>query len=196
MTSRLQFDAETHTYRLGDVVLPSVSDIIRPLTNLGGIPKGTLEFARDRGTAVHRACELLDLEELGLDELDRSTLDDRILPYLSGYEKFRKDYKVEWTAIEEPEYSPLMLFAGTPDRRGVWRDKTEIIIDIKATAKLSPIVQVQLSGYDLMSIKKVEELWSVRLLNDGGYVRTVHPAAHSTFISCLNIFRWRQKNSA
>jgi hypothetical protein len=197
MTETLQFNEERHEYTLGGVVYPSVSEIIAPLVDFSRIPAATLEFARDRGVAVHKACELLDLGTL-----DWTTVDERISPYITSYEAFLNSFSLRWTSIEQREHHKTMYYAGTPDRRGIVREiltqgrestKT-ILVDIKATYALAPSVQVQLSGYDLMTEKPADELWSVRLCPDGTFVRTVHKPAHSTSMSCLNIFRWKQRN--
>lgn len=192
MTETLQFNEEKHEYTLGGVVYPSVSEIIAPLVDFSRIPAATLEFARERGTAVHKACELLDLGTL-----DPLSVDKRVAPYITAYEAFLNSFSLRWTHIEQREYHKTMKYAGTPDRRGIWREinKTRTItVDVKATYALSPSVQVQLSGYDLMAPEPSDELWSVRLCPDGTFVRTVHKPAHSTFLSCLNIFRWKQRN--
>ena len=191
MTERLHFEPLAHQYKLlpSGVVLPSVSEVIRPLVDFSRVPPATLEAARARGVAVHKGCELFDLGTL-----DEDDLDERLVPYVRAWAQFMYDWKPTWTEIETPGYHKTLLYAGTPDRRGKW-EKKRILVDTKATYALSPAVQVQLSGYDLMGDQPCDELWSVRLLKTGEYVRTVHPAAHSTFLSCLNILRWQQKNA-
>lgn len=204
MADRLHFDEGTQTYTLqpSGIILPRVSSILAPIVDLSAIPKDTLDFARDRGKAVHRGCELLDLGTL-----DEDDLDEQLVPYIAAYAKFKDDWQPVWTAIEESGYHKTLLYAGTPDRRG-WTTRRlvkgrivdtgkpyTILPDLKATYELNPAVQVQLSGYDLMGDKVADELWSVRLKKDGTYERTVHKPAHSTFLSCLNIFNWKRKNA-
>lgn len=60
--SDVTFDETTHTYWYGMERLPSVSELMRPITSayLTNIPEHILEWKRDLGTAVHRACELWD----------------------------------------------------------------------------------------------------------------------------------------
>src|SRR5450755_787122 len=99
MTS-FTFDAEAHEYRLAGLVLPSVTQIIAPLTDYSGIPADVMEFARARGQAVHLACELDDKKDL-----DESTLDPQLLGYVTAWRAFARDFKPRWGTIEEPIYS-------------------------------------------------------------------------------------------
>lgn len=195
MAETLCFDPVKHRYTLhpSGVILPSVSEILAPVKDFSGIPPAVLEKARDRGTAVHKACELFDLGTL-----DEDDLDEQLVPYLAAWSKFMVDFKPDWTEIELPGYHNTLFYAGTPDRRGKQGgrgDRKRIVVDIKGTYSLDPAVSLQLSGYDLMGAEKCDELWSVRLLKDSTYVRTVHRAEHSTFLSCLNILRWKQKHA-
>ena len=195
MADTLHFEPTAHTYKLmpSGILLPSVSAIIAPLVDLSKIPVKNLDFARERGTAVHKACELFDMGTL-----DEEDLDEQIVAYVRAWAAFMYDWKPELTAIEQPGYHKSLLYAGTPDRWALWKNAKgkplRVCIDMKATYKLSPAVQVQLSGYSLMADEPADELWSVRLKNDGTYERTVHKAATSTFLSCYNIFQWKRKN--
>ncbi len=184
--SSLHLDPATHTYTLGGVVLPSVSEIIAPLTNYDSIPASVLGFARDRGHAVHKMCELFDRMDL-----DTNELDPRLVPYLDAWMLFCREHEPFWTSIEVSESHRTLKYAGTPDRRGIVRGKRSLI-DIKATAELMATVAVQLSGYDLMEPAS-EQLLSVRLRPDGKYDLQVHKPVHSTFLSCLNIFNWKRR---
>lgn len=190
----LHFEAERHLYTLmpRGISLPSVSDIIRPLADLSSIPPATLEFARSRGHAVHKACELLDLGTL-----DEATLDERLVNYVDAWRAFCDEWSMKWEMIERPMYHKGMLYAGTPDRVGVSQGHKpkRVLVDIKATAMLNPAVAVQMSAYNLMLDKQADELWSVRLMPDGSFERTVHAPEISTFYACHNIFNWKKKNA-
>jgi len=70
----LVFDAATHRYTLDDVVVPSVTGILKAsgLIDFSGIPESILEAARVRGTTVHQAIAYfnegdLDLEQFQID---------------------------------------------------------------------------------------------------------------------------------
>jgi hypothetical protein len=191
MSDTLHFEAASHTYKLlpRGIVLPSVSSILRPIVDFSRVPPSALEFARARGTAVHKACELFDLGTL-----DTEDLDPQLEGYVSGWMKFMHEFKPELTQIETPGYHKTYLYAGTPDRWATHKGK-RILIDMKATHSLNPSVSVQLSGYSMMADAPADELWSVRLLSNGGFERTVHAHENATFMALLNVFMWKRKNA-
>lgn len=198
---RPEFNAERHEYRLDGEIIPGVSSITGPLKNMAGIPPKVLANARDRGHAVHRACELYDRGRLDVDSVD-----EIIVPYLAAWCQFMADWEMLWTLIEVPLAHPVLRYGGTPDRGGYTSIRETdgkrydcgipytVGVDAKATYDLDPAVEAQLNGYDLMQDKPWDELWSVRLKKDGTYVRTVHPRNHGLFLSCYNIYHWKRKN--
>ena len=107
------FDPDTHTYRLGDQVLPSVSEIIKPLQDYAMISKKVMEHARQKGEALHLAVQLHNE-----DDLDISSLDTTIVPRFEAWLKFLKDTGFKVMGFEERLYSKLYRYAGTPDLWG------------------------------------------------------------------------------
>jgi len=88
----IHFEESTHTYRLGGpngVVVPSVTQIMKA----AGIIDDSFynDTGRFRGSAVHRATQLLDESDLSPDEgsLDWESLDPELLPYVQAYGKFK-----------------------------------------------------------------------------------------------------------
>jgi|SRR6185369_461720 len=183
-----RFDEAEHRYWLGDRELPSVTTIIKPATDYGPVPAKTLDFARDRGGAVHRACELFDL-----DDLVEDSLDPVVVPYLKAWKKFTLDFKPKWDAIEKPSYHPGLLYAGTPDRRGKI-GRRHIVAEIKATARIEPAASLQLSGYDLIDGHDNSALMVVQLKPDGTYQAPVQRKDHSGFLSFLGVYNWLKRN--
>jgi len=68
--SGLTFDATVHRYTLDDVVVPSVTQILKAsgLIDFSGIPESILEAARVRGTTVHQAIHFLNEGDLDFDQ--------------------------------------------------------------------------------------------------------------------------------
>ena len=138
---RLTLDPEPHTYYLDGRVIPGITEI---RTALGiGYPHTTTDpVHRERGKAVHRAIELYDNGDL-----DESSVDPAVAPYLKAYIQFRED-----TGFE-PVHSELMLaserdwYAGTLDKVGRLPSLGLGIVEIKSTESVDmKALKAQLSA--------------------------------------------------
>lgn len=138
--NNFRFDAETHTYMLGDERLPSVSEIISPLSDYSSVPPERLKNGAEYGQAVHKTIELWlknDLDEEMLDEGLRRPLD----AFVKWYELFSKQ-NGKPVDVEVPKYHEKLRYAGTPD---IVFD--EYIVDVK-TRKFNRVTDtVQLIAY-------------------------------------------------
>ena len=194
--NKLILDDE-HIYRYDGATVPGVSEILQSagLVDFSAIPSERLKAAQRFGTAVHRACELADRETL-----DESSLDPALLPYLTGWEIFRQEYELSFTAIEAQLYSPLYRFAGTIDRIGKWRiDDSPLIIDIKSGVD-SPVISIKMAAYELLArgalgIKGKIRRLAVYLNDRGGYKIQEYKEKNDSmvFLSCLSVYNWRKK---
>lgn len=184
--SVLSFDEPTHTYRFGGQVVPSVTSILSPLTDFSRVPPHVLQAAADFGKAVHRACELDDLGEL-----DETTLDDALLPYLQAWRKFSAEHDVQWEQIERPVYHATMRYAGTPDRFGKVNGRPAVV-DIKSTAQLYPSVGPQLAAYANALQNPYADRIAVQLKADGTYVAKPYkdPTDWPVFASLMTLRNW------
>jgi len=151
------FCAEDHLYahvlKSGALLeVPGVSNILRA----GGaipesrIPRGIMERAMNRGSAVHRACHL---DVIG--ELDETGLREDVKPYLVAFRKWRQDEKPVIVASEVPMYDPIHDIAGTADLfiKLPKTPKREDCIDIKS-GKWADWHLYQLSGYGIIKYRK------------------------------------------
>lgn len=84
---RYTFDVETHTHRIGDVIVPGITTVIKPLYDFGSVPVHIMEAAKQWGIAIHK---MVELECKG--ELDMTTLDDALLPPLNEFRRWLADY--------------------------------------------------------------------------------------------------------
>ena len=187
----LIFNEENHTYTLDGKPLMSVTKILRPAgADYSKIPPHVLENARVRGVASHKACELYDL---GI--LDNDSVDDIVRPYLNGWIKFVSEHDYEHIASEIPLYSEKYMYAGTPDKLCLL-DGVKTIIDLKCTAKMSPVTALQTSAYaePTSSTRRL----CVRLKNDGTYEKREYTDKNDfyIFLSLLNIAKWSAKNGS
>ncbi len=130
----LTFVEEDHEYRLDGEVIPSVTELLKPLTakQFGAIPPDVLRIAAERGTDVHAACEAIDYD------LDPEVTYPDIIGYINAYEQFLFDHDVTWYGVEEMGVctSWHINFAGTVDRWGLV-DGEMAVVDIKTVAQPS-----------------------------------------------------------
>ena len=124
------FDEQSHVYLVNGTATPSVTDILAPLhRSYGAISPAVLEYAANRGTAVHEACELIDLGA-----------DPEIYPEIEGYVRAYMDflnvYRPEWVEIEKIVYNETDGYIGRLDRLGYFNgDKYKLnVVDIKTSA--------------------------------------------------------------
>lgn len=186
----LTFKEDTHSYFLGDLPIPSVSEIISPIYQkiYGKIDKYTLEEAAQRGTRVHRAIEFLSKYNL-------YCVDSDILGYIDAYKKFRNAYK-DWSLLhsELRTYNKFLLYGMTIDEIYETPEGT-VILDIKTTKIAHPNAwSVQLSGYksgfESQFDKKVSKIVALQLFEDGRYILHELKDNFKIFLSCLEIYKF------
>ncbi len=138
----LSFEEGPHLYRLDGDVLPSVTQIMRPLsdTKYNGVSRKTLDQAAERGTIIHQAAQTW--AEYGFMDCP---------PDLQGY----FDGFLDWYRTADPKvagtevqlYHPLMLYAGTADLIAEI-DGQLSLVDYKTTQTISDMLcRVQLEAY-------------------------------------------------
>jgi len=139
-SAKVKFDKVTHTYTVGGKKLPSVTQIMRPLSEqyYADIPQEIMENARQRGTRVHEAIEMYDI-------FGTETDDKAIRPYLVGYRMAQELHQFH------PKFSEQIMacedYCGTVDMIAKMGNDL-IIIDLKATSKINfELLEVQLAGY-------------------------------------------------
>ena len=183
------FDSEKHEYTLDGKTVPSVTQIIKPLSDFSNIPEETLAYASERGTAVHKACEIINLgQEFA------GPLDSVIVPYVDAWQLFIKEKRVIITEAEQRLYHPTMKYAGTFDALAMI-DDCEWLLDIKCIATLHPRIGVQLAGYEGLINRKVRR-GAVQLKSDGSYrfAEYKNKSDWPVFVSLLTIFNFKENN--
>lgn len=176
----LVYDEERRRHLFNGVLLPSVTQVTRPLdSGLLRVDPELLALAAEKGDAVHRATQYYDE-----DDLDEDDLDPVIVPYLHGWQKFRKEFRFwpEPGGIERVILSKQLLYTGRADRVG-YHDANKsqrIVVDIK-----SGIVPVsagpQLAAYAMAlneewaltaqtgETPRIQAAYVVQLDGNGGY---------------------------
>lgn len=187
----LQFNEGNHTYILKDAILPSVTQIMKPLSDeiYSHIDPEVLRFAATRGTDVHFATELYDLY---------GVIDIRpeLMPYLEAYIQWHKDYQPEIIAVEKRLYHKRLFYAGTIDRLAIINRKITLI-DLKTTNALeTELVSVQDSAYRDMFISRdvrIDVQAVLQLKPDGTYVYKELDDALDIFIALYKIHNFKKK---
>jgi len=154
--SNLIFDQEKHEYRVGDSVLPSVTQIIHGV--FGSRPWWNENSAKI-GTALHRACEL---ESKGM--LDHTSIDPLIQGRFQGFVRFRELSDFIITGNEKRLYSDKYWFAGTIDIIAE-HNGNKAILDIKSS--LDPSAFIQIGAYSIM--EPCREAYVLELMPSGKY---------------------------
>lgn len=128
MKPEIIFDEATHTYLVDGEEVPSVTTILKPLTDrsYGKVNPSVLEYARNRGTAVHEALENFDLGG-GLEA------SPEIEGYIRAYLDWMEVYRPTWTDVEQIVYEDELGYIGTLDRAGRLNGTEFSIVDIKTS---------------------------------------------------------------
>lgn len=139
----LTFDEAGHIYRLNGLVIPSVTTLMKPLSDdfYRTVDPNVLDRAAKRGTAIHNAVE--NFTEFGIRD---------IAPQYAGYfESFLQWWelrKPEPLAMEHKVYHKILRYAGTADLICVIGGRLTLV-DYKSSAQVnSKLCAVQLEGYD------------------------------------------------
>ena len=146
----LTFTAENHIYRVGGVIVPSVTQIIKDagLVNFDFISDELLAAKADLGNKVHSTIELNDHGTL-----DVETLHILLKKYLDSWIKFKHDFNYTTIDIELQLYHPLFRYAGRIDQVGE-TEKGLTLLDIKS-GKVQKTHPIQTAGYaELFNYKK------------------------------------------
>src|SRR6185369_16884352 len=103
----VEFNADKHEYRIDGSVIPSVTQVIG--TVLPGWQAS--QTKKDRGTAVHRMCSLLDDNKLEWDLVSKE-IEGRV----HAWRHFREDFPSTTVLNETSLAHPIHRYAGTLDR--------------------------------------------------------------------------------
>lgn len=140
----LEFRADTHTYMLDGIPVPSITQILKDLKlypNYDAITGSARE--RRRGTLVHALLQAYDSGTLDYDAWQKydATLphERQLAPFMQAYQKFLKQVPTQWEWIESPVCGSIggIQVAGTPDRIGTILGRSAVL-DIKVTRNTPP----------------------------------------------------------
>jgi hypothetical protein len=189
----LHFDEATHTYRLLGGVVPSVTQVLRPLINFAGIPREVLEAKADLGRRVHLACQFDDEHDL-----DEASVEHDVAPYLAGWRKFLRESGAAVLANEQQVAEPLLMYAGTLDNV-LLINGAKWLVDKKTSFTLPASAGPQTAAYQrALGDNTVTHRGALRLRPDGTY--RLDPLAGaddwSVFMACLTLHRFKERTAS
>jgi hypothetical protein len=183
--SALRLDGE-HRYWLDGRELISVTTALK---EAGLIDTAFFtDAAADRGTYVHAACDLVDVDDLG-------SVEPSCAGYVAAYERFMADARPTWVQRERAVCDPLQGYAGTLDRAGLLNHKW-IVLDIKTGGPM-PWHGLQLAAYARLAISR-EGLKPARFdlyLSDDGTYRLepqTNRSDEALFFAALAVAQFRR----
>lgn len=190
----LTFEEATHTYRFNGEAIPSVTQVLSPVSSYAGIPRNILDAAAARGTYIHKCCEMILWETL-----DWDSVYPEYLPYVQAFQKFLDESGVEIELPEEMVFHPKLKYAGRVDLVGRVPKRKRMrraVIDYKTSLKLMPAVGPQVAAYQdaqnasqPKDAEKIVDRYGLQLKKDGTYSLQPYesPNDMNVFRSCLTI---------
>ncbi len=187
---QLKFNEEKHEYRLGGIVVPSVSKILQANGLFESFRRN--ETRLQEGTYIHKALELSDKGTL-----DTRTLDPRLKKCVDLWERFKKDLGLKVIEIEKRVHMGVM-YAGTIDRV-VECDGKQSILDFKSGVP-QDWAALQTAGYAMAYDNKnfrVGNRYSVQIHWDMGmakYKPYNDIQDYNTFMAMATTYHWKKNH--
>lgn len=170
----LTFDEKYHIYKLDGVKIPSVSTIMKPLSEAmyGTVDQEVLKKAAERGTAVHNAIENYIL--FGI-----SDIPEEHEPYFEAFKDWWKENKPEVLGTETRVYHKAFRYAGTSDLLAVIGGE-RVLIDYKTSSTVNKMLtgvqtEAYAKAYESHGIK-FDRKMILHLTKDGKYTEHSYPA--------------------
>lgn len=183
----IDFDEEKHLYTLRGYRLPSVTQLMKPMSSLvySDVSEGVLMEAADRGTRAHESISNIVL--YGIEESDEDTE-----PYVKAFQDFNTTFRPQWIASEYRTFHRHLHYAGTIDLIAEADDGAVDVMDIKTTAQFHRVMlSVQLAAYAEALTShgvKVRNLYGLQLLKDGRYRFEQVEGDYKLFLHCFAIY--------
>lgn len=181
----LQFDPLAHEYRSPDGQrIPGVTEILsavgvsvdfEALSASSSRRAAAIEFKRDLGHALHADAHAFDD-----DDLDWSSVDPRVEPYLQAWATFRRNTGAQPTTRERRVWHGGLGYAGTLD--GIFQLPTgrRVLIDLKTGDPDDAGCAYQTAAYLAAHqfdhpADVVHERWGVQLVPEARVPYRIHP---------------------
>jgi hypothetical protein len=175
-----------HTYTIDGVKVPGVTTVIRSAGYMN--PGRYTAEARNRGTYVHKVCELWDKGTLVL-----AKVEEWALPYLFAWRLFCQDTGFKSEEIEYVVGHPTLMYAGTLDRLGDCGGENTLV-DIK-TGSAEAWHAVQSKAY-AEPVSSLCPRLAVYLSDNGKYKVEEHKGFDDwpAFRAALDTWKWKERH--
>ena len=166
--SELTFEERGHIYRLNGIAVPSVTTLMKPLSDdyYRTIDPAVLAQAASRGTAIHNAVE--NYVQFGIVDIE-----PRYEGYFTAFRKWLSAREPEIVATERKVYHKILRYAGTSDLLAIINGRLTLV-DYKTSAQVNTkLCDVQLEGYDRAYESHgvvIEDRLILHLSRDGKFV--------------------------
>lgn len=144
------------------------------------------DFARERGTAVHLACQYHDEGVL-----DESTIDEVVRPYLDQYKRFLLESGAGVIAIERELVNEEWGYIGHFDRV-LTVNMVDYVVDIK-TGGPQPWHAIQLAAYRAGAGPQLRRAGLYLTPNNYKFIEHQDVSDWHVFRAALVLFNWRQR---
>jgi hypothetical protein len=194
----LEFTEDKHIYKIKNIILPSVTNIIEPIARsvYDDVNEYRMEKARVKGHEVHFAVDLFH-------KTGHIEIEEQYKGYLDGYFKFLKDHegRIEILKTEHKTYHKVLKYAGTSDIIALL-DGVLIVIDLKTTIILNKILtQLQLPAYkesinswQKTEKTKIKDCYTLQLTKDADYNFDKVEENYDIFLKLFSIYNYISKN--
>ena len=186
-TPELEFAENNHIYKIDGIEIPSVSEIMKPLSAdfYNGIREETIAFAANRGSGVHQAIENFLI--FGIADIEPESQG-----YFDAFIKWYEKTQPTLVSTEKQIYHKIFRYGGTADFICYVGDCLTLV-DFKTTATLNKmLVGVQLEAYKQAFAThgiKFERKIVLQLKKDGKYREETLPIDDTEAWGCFAALR-------
>jgi hypothetical protein len=180
----LTFEPIKHTYKLGDITLISVTQL---LTATGVAPDFSFisPYYADRGRRLHEAIEMYVKADL------QDFIEEDIQPYFDSYLEFRNEIEesgyesLEQEKIGYYKKDNIPLFAGSADDICMINGELALI-DYKTSSQIRKNHYYQLGAY--MNIFGIDNAYILQLKKDGFKFKKIDPSYKEKFLEVAEVY--------
>lgn len=196
--SNIEFNESTHTYTVAGRVVPSVTQLlgavgVRKNDRWCSISKSEW-CANDTAANFGKALHAIAVYELSGVEYD---CDPAMKPWIDNLKKFFKANELKGISIEDPLYSKIYHYCGTPDLFCMMGLRM-VVVDWKTATAEQDHWRMQLAAYAQLlkehhHLTTLPETWTVSI-SDTGYKIDKRSKAEvqydmNRFLSVLNVYK-------